>query len=286
MKKKKVLDLLNFWLRPKDTLLIEFQDHILGADKTNRIFIDRKSDILFVAHIDTVHTPELRKHQNNRIWASGLDDRLGCAIAYELSKSWNVDLLICDHEESGFSSGQHHELKEYNWIAEFDRSGGDVVTYDLENDEFTDCLKEYFTIGWGTFSDLCLLKTKACCVNIGIGYKHDHSIDSFVDIGVLNNQLAKFRKFYHKNKTTKFVQDPEKMKNNVYQMFGAYSDFQYGFEKDAYDDYYKECDYCGNIGGTEIYGNNICPDCFDQMTSEFLYGTWAKNKYGNVDYGR
>ncbi|HDY67366.1 MAG TPA: hypothetical protein ENH85_06230 [Candidatus Scalindua sp.] len=172
MKKTKILDLLRYWLQPRSTILKDFRDNLIGEGKTRRIFIDRGSDVLFMAHIDTNCAPELKKHAGNRLWAAGLDDRLGCALASHLAECWGVDLLLCDFEEEAKSSGQYHELKDYNWIAEFDRNGGDVVTYDLDNDEFLENLNRYFKVGWGTFSDLCMLNTTACCVNIGIGYKH------------------------------------------------------------------------------------------------------------------
>jgi hypothetical protein len=276
MKKTEVLSLLSYWLKNKAAIFYDYKEYILGEGKERRIFIDRGSDILFVAHIDTVCTPRLKKHQGNRIWAAGLDDRLGCGLAYVLSAKYKTDLLICDFEEAAASSGQYHNLKDYNWIAEFDRNGGDVVTYDLDNDEFLAQLNKYFEIGWGTFSDLCLLNTSACCVNIGIGYQHDHSEDSYVDLAVLNNQLHKFQRFYDACNLMKFEQDPEKMKYNHWGYEHIYGNSFY--DNDIYDNY-RECDYCGNIGSEEVWGTRICQQCFETLEANYLYSNHRDSEY-------
>lgn len=285
MKKSKVVDLLKYWLSPKATLFKAHKEFLLDSEPqvivkngfeqfidnpARRIFIDRGSKVLFVAHIDTVQTPQFKKEKSNRIWASGLDDRLGCMLTSELSRILNTDLLICDYEESAATSGSHHDLKDYNWIAEFDRNGGDVVTYDLECDEFVSALEKYFNLGWGSFSDICSLRTTACCVNVGIGYKHDHSEDSYVDLEVMNNMIEKFRRFYYEFKDTAFVQDPDRMYgNNRY-----YQDY---FNRDMYGaNNYSQCDYCGNIGAEEIHGARICQECFETMTSNYVYADFEE----------
>ena len=289
MKKKEVLELLEYWLQPKEDILNDLQEHRIGFVKMvsathiedqRRVFIDRNSDILLMAHIDTVQTPQLKKSKGNKIWAAGLDDRLGCMLAWELSKELNTDLLITDHEESAASTGQFHELKDYNWIAEFDRNGGDVVTYDLENDEFVANLRKYFEVGMGTVSDLCFLETNACCVNIGIGYKHDHSVDSYVDLNVMNSQIDKFKRFYQACNLMKFVQDPERQKNTRWYRSDwqdwerDYYDEKYG--KDSWDERYVECYFCGNYDAREVWGTNICQNCFESMTSMYLYSEWEE----------
>jgi len=155
---------LKYWLNPKENIFADFDSFILDSNDPNkhRIFIDRGSLILLVAHIDTVQTPKFIKKTKKRIWAQGLDDRLGCTIAYQLSEELNTDLLICDNEEKCRSTGQFHELKDYNWIAEFDREGKDVVTYDLDCESFRNAISEYWKQGFGTFSDILKLQTTTC----------------------------------------------------------------------------------------------------------------------------
>ncbi len=254
---------LKYWLKPTKQLFADFRNFVLDWEnpEQNRIFIDRDSDVLFVAHIDTVIKPKYvrrrktKKGKIKRIYAQGLDDRLGCMLAYELSEQFGADLLICDNEEKCQSSGQFHNLKDYNWIAEFDRTGDDVVTYDLDNGAFRDALGELWDIGIGTFSDILQLETMACCVNIGIGYEFAHSKDSFVCIKTMKKQIDKFRRFYAKYKDVKFVRD--------YKPHDLWDDYPYGG---------GECELCGMLGDVEyMFGHIICKECFEYMLIEACY---------------
>lgn len=246
------MDKLRYWLKPIDALFRDFDQYVL--DKTDsekhRIFIDRQSDILFVAHLDTVQKPKFIKQTKNRIYAQGLDDRLGCMLASELSKELNVDLLLLDHEEKCQSTAQYHECKDYNWICEFDRAGSDVVTYGQDSIDFLTALEQYWKIGIGAFSDICLLKSDACTINLGIGYEFAHSKDSYVDIKTMDRQIKLFRQFYAQHKDTKFERD-------------------YSYEWDAPEyDYVNSCELCGMANAIDVYGYMICQDCFEKMISE------------------
>jgi len=113
-----------------------------------------------------------------------------------LSERLDVDLLLTDHEESCDSTAQYHTLKNYNWIAEFDREGEDVVTYNLDSKKFLTALGDFWSIGIGAFSDICSMQTDVCCVNIGIGHQLSHSKDSYVCIKTLRKQIERFLIFY------------------------------------------------------------------------------------------
>lgn len=286
MKKKELIAILKYWLRPKTLLFKDFEKYVLdgepilnentglyGDNPRRRIFIDRNSDILFVAHIDTVKEPKLKKEVGNRIWASGLDDRLGCGVAERLSEYYGTDLLICDYEESAATSGAYHALKKYNWIAEFDRGGGDAVTYDLDSDEWLKALKKHFNIGFGTFSDLCFMETNACCVNVGIGYQLDHSDDSYMDLNVLNSQLENFNRFYYENNELPYEQDKsyERQSYRSY-MYDPHSDLGYyrDYLEDDNDDRYRECEFCGDFGAKQVYQYAICNQCFEMIVNNWM----------------
>lgn len=253
------LSKLRWWFKPIDSIFKHFRKYALDFDnpKKRRIFIDRGSKVLLVAHLDTVLAPKFIKQKKNRIWATGLDDRLGCCIAYELSEKLNTDLLLTDLEESGESTGYHHQLKDYNWIAEFDRAGNDVVHYGLVNDKFLEALSDHWKIGFGSYSDISSLQTEACCLNLGIGYAHAHSKNSYFDISICRKQILLFQQFYAKHKDTKFVQDTR------YRGFGRLTAY------DPYDFYdldgiTGECDFCGCIG-KQVYGWIICESCLESM---------------------
>lgn len=270
---------LTYWLNNKETLFGDFDSFVLDKDNLNkrRIFMDRGSLVLFVVHIDTVQKPKFIRRRKTksgklkRIYAQGLDDRLGCMIAFQLSEELNTDLLICDNEEQCRSTGQFHELKDYNWIVEFDREGKDVVTYDLDCDKFRNALLDYWKIGFGTYSDVMSLQTQACCMNLGLGHHFSHSKDSYVDVKVFKRQIAKFKSFYHKYKDVKFIRDYRE----------AYG-FQ-GYTDQYYADKYGACELCGGVVNvTKIFTYKICEECFDAMIYQFLYAD-EKPSYGEKE---
>ena len=249
-----MIDKLDYWLQPIDTIFADFAEHVVGQDKERRIFIDRGGSILFVAHLDTVHPPKYKRtrgHKAKRIYAQGLDDRLGCLIAYELSERLGADLLLTDNEEIFQTSARYHDCRDYNWIAEFDRAGGDVVTYDLDSPDFLSALGEYFPIGMGAYSDICDLETEAACVNIGIGYELAHSLDSYVVVQTMQDQIERFLLFYAENK-----------------------DIVYRHAYPVWEDrlaYSNRCDVCSIAHADEIHGYFLCEDCFYTIFEAHIY---------------
>jgi len=256
---------LKFWMQSKEAIFLHFSQNILGSKieagkhskNSRRIFIDNGGDVLFVAHLDTVLPPKMKKCTKKRLHASGLDDRLGCLLAYELGTKLCADILLTDDEEKCTSTAQYHICKNYNWVVEFDRAGDDVVTYEDDSYAFQQVLFKYWNIGFGSYSDIADLPTTACCFNLGIGYQHAHSKDSYVDLKVLARQVEKFKEFYEKYRATKFVVD-EKIE-----------------EQDAlthsfiYDD---ACDVCGSIEQVEkVHNYLICYSCFNQVIDNFFF---------------
>lgn len=248
------------WLEPVDTIFDRLKGDTLDYDNPikRRVFIDRGAKVLFMAHLDTVQPPKFYKIKNQRLYASGLDDRLGCYIAYKLSQELDVDLLLTDHEESGQTTAMYHTFKDYNWICEFDRAGDDVVHYGLVNRDWLDALETTWKAGHGVYSDICSIKTDACCMNLGIGYNFAHSKDSYVDIPTCNDQIDKFVAFYHKHKDTRFEID------------GFYAEqitpyqYPYGYKVARWNDDDLACEICGAPAET-IYGRCLCDICFHDM---------------------
>src|SRR5262249_10213773 len=99
-------------------------------------FADNGSDVLGVAHLDTVqnaHFGSLIKLKGEKVLLSPrLDDRLGVYIITSLLPKFGVtcDWLLTTGEEIGCSSAANFRTdKSYNWAFSFDRSGDDVVLY-------------------------------------------------------------------------------------------------------------------------------------------------------------
>jgi len=251
----------NFWFRPTKHIFRDLGKYVLdrGRVDKHRVFIDRGSDILIVAHLDTIQKPKWNKLEGGILYAAGLDDRLGCFLAYQISEKLGLDLLLTDHEECGKTTGMSHTLKDYNWIAEFDRGGSDVVTYDLDCPEFIDALDEFFGVGYGTYSDIASLDTMACCVNIGIGYESDHSKDSYVDLSVTADQMDRFQKFYALHKDHKFVQTITE------QGHGRFEDVNCWPRRRTKKDFWDECDICGSGNTQPIFGYLLCRQCVEYM---------------------
>lgn len=262
--------LLPFWFRPIDDIFDDFSKYQYGSkeDKSRRIFIDHNSDILAVAHLDTVQFPKIHKFSKQHIGGAGFDDRLGCAIAYTLSKSLGMDLLLCDEEETGNSTAQYHICKDYNWIVEFDRRDTEVVTYGLDNPDFVTELKKYWIIGIGSFTDICFLKTESCSFNLGIGMYYEHFPQSYFDIKKCNKQIETFIDFYKKNKDIKYKISPNK--NNGFGHISRYDLFYESKVKNSD----SLCDFCGNYAECEdVFGWSICEECFLGFASLYSLDT-------------
>lgn len=261
----KLSDKLKFWMQPTDKIFSYFADSIYGnyskpkskSKNTRRIFIDNGGDVLFVAHVDTLLPPKIKKCTKKRLHASGLDDRLGCLLAYELGTKLGADILLTDDEEKCNSTAQYHICKNYNWVVEFDRAGNDVVTYEIDNYEFRHALAEFWDIGWGSYSDIIDLPTLSCCFNLGIGYQHAHSEDSYVDLKVLNKQLEKFKCFYEQYSKTKFIADEKLTSASNYSSVYVYD---------------EQCDVCGGNEQVEnVHNYLICKNCFNQVIDNFFF---------------
>ncbi len=165
---------------------------------------DNGADVLAVAHLDTVQNNRhfgSVKGDSGRIYNCQLDDRLGAWLILDLfpSMGLNMDVLLTTGEEHGQSTAQAFTTdKSYNWIAEFDRSGTDVVTYDLDSQIWLDCIGEKTPIGWGSYSDIAELEHLACCAaNWGVGYYRNHDRESHFIVSELSDTVDKFEKFYH-----------------------------------------------------------------------------------------
>ncbi len=243
---------LKNWFSSTDTIFKNFRPYVLDYKirLQRRIFIDNNSDILFVAHADTILPPRMIRQTKDVICATGLDDRLGCYIAWILSKRYNCDLLITDLEEKGLSTANHHICKNYSWIVEFDRAGNDIVTYELDNEEFRQAITGYWKHEHGLFSDISSLETTACCMNLGIGYYKAHDKNSYAIKKIYREQLNLFDMFFNQYKNTDFGKRDEKTTN-----WNTYSDYA------AVD----ICDFCNIATGDAIHEYFICPDCFEQL---------------------
>ncbi len=273
------------WIVPVGVLLERHKDNLLIDDNDKdeirqRLFFDNGGKVLFVAHMDTILPPKIMGYSKDTIWATGLDDRLGCLLAYNLGHEYGADILLTDLEESFATTAADHICKDYNWIVEFDRRGNDVVTYNNDSPEFLVALKEHWKIGIGVYSDICDLKTPTCSFNLGIGYEFAHNEDSFVDLITLKQQLTAFKLFYKDNiDKTYQIENYDPSSRGRGHRYHKWDDTEYWDLKDKTDaeftsknddeddeDDYGECSLCGWSDIVKIVFNvSICQSCFDTV---------------------
>lgn len=182
------------------------------GDRT--IFIDRGSNVLSVAHLDTVNSADVNHFEwfyikkALHVYNGQLDDRLGAYVVIDLLPQLgiNCDVLLTEGEETGHSTADlFHTSKQYNWMFSFDRTGYDAVMYQYWTQEYANMLKSY---GWkverGSFSDIAFLDHLECTgVNFGVGYYNYHSEYAYANLEHTARSLSYFMAMWPEVKDTK-----------------------------------------------------------------------------------
>lgn len=206
--------------RMKERCLAQEEDfyhlgRVITTEHGPLVYRDNGSNILAVAHLDSVQT-----HEHNHFYViniggedivfnAQLDDRLGAYIILDLLPQLlgenYADILLTTGEELGMSTAQFFQTaKKYNWMFSFDRAGDDVVMYDYDTKELRDMLKEYgFRIGNGSFSDISYLTHLGCAgFNFGCGYENYHSPEAHAHMWETEANVSKFVDMYQQLKDT------------------------------------------------------------------------------------
>lgn len=280
--------------RIKQTVLQVYAD--LGADvqvdaSGRRYgFVDNGANVLAVVHLDYVGMGLKGWHARYRdiggtVVSPALDDRLGLWIIADLLPKYgaNFDILLTEDEEVGASTaGLFVTEKSYNWIFSFDRRGTDVVMYDYETRELKTLLEAYgFTVGLGSFSDICYLEHLGCSgFNFGAGYYMEHSKDCFALAENVAEMVARFMRFYNDNANIPMVYTSRQKTRRTWGLTADTGD----------DDAYFLCEYCG-YEYARLYdsslsnSNGLCLYCEQGMN----WDRWESEKpdsMGDDDYGR
>lgn len=171
-------------------------------------FQDNGSDILAVAHLDTVQNDRsctvTRTAAGLLACSGGLDDRLGAYVILDMLPKLGIqcDILLTTDEEMGQSTGAEFEPhKQYNWMIQFDRGGTDVVMYQYETPERAALVEDAGArVGDGSYSDIADLDHLGCAgFNWGVGYQDYHSERSHAWLEDTFRMVARFVKFYEQN---------------------------------------------------------------------------------------
>lgn len=184
-------------------------------------YIDNGSNILAVAHLDTVGPHEQREaHFVNTeaagpvVYSRALDDRLGAYTILELLPAMGIkyDILLTTGEESGQSTAEFFEPpegKEYHWMIEFDRGGTDVVMYQYEDSELKGLVKDVgASVGIGAFSDISYMShLEIKGLNWGVGYREYHGPRAHAYLQDYWMMLGMYVKFHERNADTYLPHD-------------------------------------------------------------------------------
>jgi hypothetical protein len=163
-------------------------------------YIDNGSNVLAVAHCDSVDCGLTRYKQRGTIaYSTSLDDRLGVHVILDVLPTLGIlpDVLLTDDEEIGRSTAQEFiPHKQYNWMFQFDRRGQDAVHY--EYNAMAPHIRSHFTLGQGSFSDICWLEHLGCGgLNIGTGYYNEHTRNSYANLEHTAAQVMRFQNFWN-----------------------------------------------------------------------------------------
>lgn len=231
------------------------EEQLLGKDNRYK-FIDNGGNILGVAHVDHVGlyiNPTLLKLRKHTLFYSeNLDDRLGVYLLMDvLNKLTKVkyDILLTTDEEIGRSTMfewmvDNKKIKDYRWVFELDRRGTDAVTYGLESKEWLNALKKTFTVGLGSFSDICTIEEfdqPQCGVNFGIGYYKEHTETCHMIEEDTLKQVYKIVNFIEKYHRQKFRREEKSYKISRYYS-QSWDNYNGRFLGDVDN---KACIYCG-----------------------------------------
>lgn len=245
------------------------------------IYIDNGSNVLGVAHLDSVDNDNrgkdfalIEEGNDIRVFTRRLDDRLGVYVLLHVLPKMgiNVDVLLTDGEETCRSSAQDFIAeKEYNWIFQFDRRGTDVVTYDYIDPEWEAEIKSTgFKLGWGSYSDICeLYRLGVCGMNIGTGYHFEHTDRCHARLKDTIDMCVLFKKFYDKNKDTKWVHTfrPHRYAYAKVNWGPAYDDVGWGQTRTETDKnwYYHELYKTDEMGGYETWRDKLYDEIADEL---------------------
>lgn len=180
---------------------------------------DNGSDILAVAHLDTVADPDdracgfIETAAGWVVYSRALDDRLGAYIILDLLPKLGMqfDVLLTVGEEIGQSTAAFFEpVKDYNWLIEFDRGGTDVVMYQYEDEDTKELVEDTGAIvAPGIFSDISYLEhLEVKAFNWGVGYRDYHSPRSHAYLDDTVMMLGHFMDFHAVNADVRLPHDP------------------------------------------------------------------------------
>lgn len=189
------------------------------------VYAQGKIPVLLVAHLDTVHKKLVRTicySRDGKIMMSpegiGGDDRAGVYMILQIIQKHSCHVLFCEDEEIGGHGARDFANSKIrpkaNYIVEMDRRGSnDAVFYHCANPEFVDFVCSFgFEEAIGSFSDISVIAPRLgiAAVNISAGYYNEHQKHEFIDLKVLEHNIARI---------SEMVQRPSELFEYMEQQF-------------------------------------------------------------------
>lgn len=250
-----------------------------GTDKRpeHYTFIDNKSDILFVAHLDKAYGSLAReifafyeaKNGEHIIHNGNLDDRIGAFIGhYLLPTQFGIkfDVLFTTNEESGGSTASDfqkdwltlpaEQRKKYKWGVEFDRHGIEPVMYQFEDAQLKDRIEKHIKTTQGSFSDIACLDQMGCkFINWSTGYYSEHTPRHYAVLEHTITVVEAFVNFYEEFKDTHMP--------HVFTMRQPRS--YYGVYEEDTDWKSYPCGACGKEFWSTSSARTLCYSCRNEL---------------------
>lgn len=199
---------------------------IVSAADDGYIYAKGDIPIMLVAHMDTVHTKDVKEiyvsDYGNITSPQGIggDDRCGIYMITQLLHK-KPYVLFTENEEIG-CRGAKQFAKDYNdpntslpraevkYIIELDRKGSnDMVFYNCDNTEFKNYIGSFgWDDKWGSNSDIAEIAPAigAAAVNLSCGYYKPHTTEEIINIDDVATNLVRVARMVNKakNETTPY----------------------------------------------------------------------------------
>lgn len=226
----------------------------------------------------------------------GADDRAGVWIALKMMETKTItdfEYGFFVAEETGAKGSSafalEQDLSKYSCFIGLDRASRsgkqNVACYGYDNEELTELFVDYgFAKQTGTFSDCSNLSgysledSPKACVNISVGYQHEHSVKETLSIALMEDTLSMMRSILIPEQEYFCTYKPRFTFNNggVYgnwqrQIWGDYiiddeSDDDDWIDMDKYGSEVVPivCDFCGQHKVLyDFQGSLVCAECVD-----------------------
>jgi hypothetical protein len=202
----------------------------------------------------------------------GADDRAGVYIALNLLHRKDFNFAFFAKEEVGCKGSTQfallEDLYDYSCFIGLDRASRNgkqnAATYGFDNDELLDLF--VYPESMGSLCDASLLSSYSdiACINLSVGYDHEHSSKEILDVSLMLETLQVMKELVVPDKIYNYEEQP-------YSSRWASSSYDYKspFSKKSYEA--VVCDNCGISDVLYIVGDMYaCEVCVPDVEESYF----------------